>query len=137
MTVPLTQTDTGLANSGVIDLLAVDQKTGDVLLVMNEARPWTGGHEQLHQLQEKFNAYASFILDGEMTEAHPELEGRAARIELRCRHLPGEQALALLQAIHDQLDLQAIKVEVVVGGDSAERPPGARPEQSIVRDRML
>jgi len=104
----------GVANPAVIDLFGFDQKTGEVLLVMNEPRPWDGGDEQLHELQEKFNAYASFILDGEMTEAHPELAGRTARIELRCQHMPNESALALLQTIHDQLELQAIKVEVVV-----------------------
>ena len=110
----MTETQVGIANPTVIDLFAVDQKSGDVLLVMIESRPWTGGEEQLHQLQEKFNTYASFILDGEMTETHPELRNKAARIELRCQHLPSEQALALLQAIHDQLELQAIKVEMVV-----------------------
>jgi uncharacterized protein DUF6572 len=110
----MTETQVGIANPAVIDLFAVDQKSGDVLLVMNESRPWTGGDEQLHELQEKFNTYASFILDGEMTEAHPELKGRSARIELRCRHLPSDEALVLLQAIHDQLELQALKVEVVV-----------------------
>jgi len=52
-----------------------------------------------------------------MTEAHPELKSRAARIELRCRHLPSDEALALLQVIHDQLELQAIKVEVVVASE--------------------
>ena len=108
------ETSTGIANPAVIDLFGVDQKTGEVLLVMNESRPWDGGHEQLHEMQEKFNAYASFILDGEMTEAHPELAGWTARIELRCEHMPGKEALELLQAIHDQLELQAIKVEVVV-----------------------
>ncbi|PYK68553.1 MAG: hypothetical protein DME45_06795 [Verrucomicrobia bacterium] len=113
----MTETQIGIANPAVIDLFAVDQKSGDVLLVMNEARPWTGGDEQLHELQEKFNTYASFILDGEMTEAHQELKGRAARIELRCRHLPSDEALALLQVIHDQLELQAIKVEVVVASE--------------------
>jgi hypothetical protein len=110
----MTQTRTGIANPAVIDLFGVDQKTSEVLLVMNESRPWDGSHEQLHEMQEKFNAYASFILDGEMTEAHPELADRTARIQLRCHHKPGEEALALLQAIHDQLELQAIKVEVVV-----------------------
>jgi hypothetical protein len=110
----MTEAQTGIANPAVIDLFGVDQKTGEVLLVMNEPRPWDGGHEQLHEMQEKFNAYASFILDGEMTEAHPELAGRTARIELRCQHLPSEEALTLLQVIHDQLELQAIKVEVVV-----------------------
>ena len=111
---PMTETPTGIANPAVIDLFGVDQKTGEVLLVMNESRPWDGGHEQLHEMQEKFNAYASFILDGEMTEAHPELVGRKARIELRCQHMPNEEARGLLRAIHDQLELQAIKVEVVV-----------------------
>src|SRR5437763_10946711 len=111
------ETSTGIANPAVIDLFGVDQKTGEVLLVMNESRPWDGGHEQLHELQEKFNAYASFILDGEMIESHPELADRKARIELRCQQMPNEEALALLQAIHDQLELQAIKVEVVVANN--------------------
>jgi hypothetical protein len=117
----MTETQVGIANPAVIDLFAIDQKSGDVLLVMNESRPWTGGEEQLHQLQEKFNTYASFILDGEMTETHPEFKDNAARIELRCQHLPSEQALALLQAIHDQLELQAIKVEVVVAPEIKDR----------------
>ena len=109
----MTKPQIGIANPAVIDLFGVDQKTGEVLLVMNEPRPWDGSHQQLHEMQEKFNAYASFILDGEMTEAHPELAGRTARIELRCQHMPNEEALGLLRAIHDQLELQAIKVEVV------------------------
>jgi hypothetical protein len=115
----MTQTRTGIANPEVIDLFGVDQKTNEVLLVMNEPRPWDGGHEQLHEMQEKFNAYASFILDGEMTEAHPELAGRTARIQLRCKYMPGKEALALLQAIHDQLELQEIKMEVVVANGVA------------------
>jgi hypothetical protein len=121
---------TGISNSSVIDVFGVDRKTGEVLLVMNEPRPWDGGHEQLHELQEKFNTYASFILDGEMTEAHPEVAGRSARIELRCDHMPSEEALALLEAIHEQLELQAVKLEVVVkqleGGDQC----GCHPAQS-------
>ena len=109
----------GIANSGVIDLFGFDSARGEVLLVMNEPRAWDGGDEQLHQLQEKFNAYASFVLDGEMTSAHPELAGKKTKIELRCDQMPTEPALALLQAIHDQLELQEIKVEVVV------RPQGS------------
>jgi uncharacterized protein DUF6572 len=105
---------TGVANPAVIDLFGVDQKTGDVLLAMNEPRPWDGSDERLHELQEKFNAYVSFLLDGEMIAAHPELAGKAARIELRCDHMPDERALGLLTLIHDQIALQDIKMEVVV-----------------------
>jgi hypothetical protein len=108
------ETATGVANPAVIDLFGLDQKTGEVLLAMNEPRPWDGSDERLHELQEKFNAYVSFLLDGEMLAAHPELAGKPARIELRCDHMPDERALGLLNLIHDQIALQEIKMEVVV-----------------------
>lgn len=104
----------GVANAAVIDLFAVDEKAGQVLLVMKEDRPWDGSDERLHQLQEKFNAYVSFLLDGEMLSAHPELAGRKARIELHSAEMPDERALELLGLIHDQLALQEIAMEVVV-----------------------
>ena len=125
----MTKPQIGIANPEVIDLFGVDEKTSEVLLVMNEPRPWDGSHQQLHEMQEKFNAYASFILDGEMTEAHPELAGRTARIQLRCEYMPGKEALALLHAIHDQLELQAIKVEVVVVDFSCGDQCSCHPER--------
>src|SRR6516225_4981091 len=99
---------------GVIDVIAQDAKANEVVLVMNEPNEWNGSDEQLLALQERFNAYASFLLDGEMAEAHPELAGKAARIELRCAHMPDTPALELLGLIHDQLAFQEIKMEVVV-----------------------
>jgi hypothetical protein len=104
----------GVEQAGVIDLFALDPKTGEVLLAMHEPRAWDDSDERLHQLQEKFNAYVSFLLDGEMIAAHPELAGKPARIELRCDYMPDERALALLNLIHDQIALQEIKMEVVV-----------------------
>jgi len=104
----------GLEQTGVIDFLAHEAKTDEVLLVMFEPRPWDGSDEQLFQLQEKFNAYVSFLLDGELAEAHPELSDKNARIELRCAEMPLGRALDLLNAIHDQLALQEIQVEVIV-----------------------
>jgi hypothetical protein len=110
----VSQTPTGVEQTGVIDLFGVDEKTGEVLLAMFERRPWSGDELQLFQLQEKLNAYMSFLLDGEMTEAHPELAGRRARIELRCAQMPNEKAIELLSAVHDQIALQDVRLEVVV-----------------------
>ncbi|MDQ6764917.1 MAG: hypothetical protein M3Z22_02295 [Verrucomicrobiota bacterium] len=107
----------GVANAAVIDLYGVDEKTGEVLLVMNEDRPWDGSDERLHELQEKFNAYVSFLLDGEMLAEHPELAGKRARIELRSATMPDERAVELLGLIHDQLALQEIGMEVVIADD--------------------
>ena len=95
-------------------MIAHDAKTGEVVLVMNEPNEWDDSDEQLLSLQERFNTYVSFLLDGEMAEAHPELIGKPARIELRCAHLPDARALELLGHIHDQLAFQDIKLEVVV-----------------------
>jgi hypothetical protein len=106
--------------TGIIDAIAEDKRTGEVVLVMNEPNEWDGSDEQLLTLQERFNAYASFLLDGEMTEAHPELAGKPTRIELRCAQVPDTRALELLGLIHDQLAFQEIKLEVVVRNDEIQ-----------------
>ena len=100
----------------MIDLLAHDTKTDEVLLVMNEPRAWDGSEERLHELQERFNVYVSFLLDGELAESYPELGKKHARIEVRCDHIPDTRAIELLGMIHDQLAFQEIKMEVVVKG---------------------
>jgi hypothetical protein len=97
-----------------IDVIAHDPKTDEVVLVMNEPNEWDGSDDQLLSLQERFNIYVSFLLDGEMAEAHPELAGKPTRIELRCAHMPDARALELLGHVHDQLAFQEIRLEVVV-----------------------
>ncbi len=103
--------------TGIIDVIAEDKRTGEVVLVMNEPNEWVGSDEQLLALQERFNAYVSFLLDGEMAETHPEFAGKPARIELRCAHMPDTRALELLGLIHDHLAFQEIKLEVIVRND--------------------
>ena len=104
----------GIERADIIDFFAHDTRRDEVLLVMFESRRWKNSDRQLFQLQEKFNAYISFLLDGEMKDAHPELAGKNARIELRCVEMPTGRSLDLLHAIHDQLALQEIRVEVTV-----------------------
>jgi hypothetical protein len=107
---------------GVIDVIGQDPNSGDIVLVMNQPDEWVGSDDQLLELQERFNAYASFLLDGEMASDHPDLAGKPARIEVRCAHVPDTRALELLALIHDQLAFQEIKLEVVVRDD----PPPAK-----------
>ncbi len=103
--------------TGMIDVIAYDTKTGEVVLVMKEPDGWDGSDARLLGLQDRFNAYVSFLLDGEMASEHPELAGKPARIELRCGHMPDSRALELLGMIHDRLAFQEIKMEVVVAGE--------------------
>ena len=101
---------------GVIDVIAHDANTDHVVLVMEESNELDDSNDRLLALQERFNAYVSFLLDGEMAEAHPELVGKPTRIEMRCAHMPDTRALELLGLIHDQLAFQEIRLEVVVKG---------------------
>jgi hypothetical protein len=110
--------------TGVVDVIAHDPKTGDVVLVMNEPDEWDGSDEQLLALQERFNAYVSFLLDGEMAETYPELVGKPPRIELHCAHMPDASALELLGLIHDQLAFQEVRLEVIVRKDEARMTKG-------------
>ena len=111
---PKPQTSKIKNRAGVIDVIAQDSNTGETVLVMNEPEPWDDSDERLLALQERFNAFVSFLLDGEMESGHPELAGKPARIELRCAHIPDTRALELLGMIHDQLAFQEIRMEVVV-----------------------
>ena len=117
MAEPDNQRSKGEDRTGVIDLIAHDPKTDEAVLVMNEPHPWTGSDEQLFELQERFNAYVSFLLDGEFAESHPELVQKRARIEMRCAYMPDVRAIDLLAQIRDQLAHQEIDVQVIVRND--------------------
>ena len=113
---------------GIVDVIAEDKRTGEVVLVMNEPNEWNGSDEQLLGLHERFNAYVSFLLDGEMAEAHPELADKRTRIELRCAHMPDARTLELLGLIHDHLAFQELKLEVVISeqtpcNEDCDSPP--------------
>jgi hypothetical protein len=103
--------------TAVIDLIAHDSKTDEAVLVMNEPEPWDGSDDRLFQLQERFNAYVSFLLDGEFAEWDPKLAQKRVRIEVRCAHMPDNRAIDLLAQIRDQLAHQEIDVQVIVRND--------------------
>jgi hypothetical protein len=73
----------GLEHPAVLDAFAHDKRRDALILAMYKTRPWTGDESHILQLQEKLNAYASFILDGEMAESFPQFVGKPIEIQLR------------------------------------------------------
>ncbi|MBX9742474.1 MAG: hypothetical protein K2W99_02900 [Chthoniobacterales bacterium] len=104
----------GLENPSVLDAFAHDTQHDLLILAMFEMRPWELGELQLFQLQEKLNAYLSFVLDGEMEETFPHLKGKPVRIELRTLQEPSTEALAFIERVQEQLAHQKISLEVVL-----------------------
>src|SRR5436309_15842755 len=89
--------------TGVIDVIAENPKTGELVLLMNEPNQWDNSDEELLALQERFNTYVSFLLDGELPEVHPELFCKPPRIELRYRQVPEALPLGYLRLTRQQL----------------------------------
>lgn len=110
----LTTTPRGVAHPAVLDALAHDTRRDTLVLAMYESRPWTGDENHLLQLQEKLNAYASFILDGELSDTFPHLSSKPVEIQLRTRHHPDPLALGLLEQAREQLALQQITLQTVL-----------------------
>src|SRR5437868_10423941 len=113
MSAGATDNNPELNRLAMIDLVAHDPAADETVLVMEEPTRWDGSNQQLHVLQERFNAYASFLLDGELADAHPELATKKMRIEVRCAHMPDGRTLELLGMIHDQLEFQDVRVDVI------------------------
>ena len=108
----------GLERPDVIDVIALDEKTGEVALVMHESREWDGSRERLFQLQEKINAYLSFALDGEMNEAYPAFTRKPLRLQLDCATPPDAGTLEFIGVVREQIAFQGIKFEITPHGQT-------------------
>ncbi|MDB6173562.1 MAG: hypothetical protein JWL59_2873 [Chthoniobacteraceae bacterium] len=110
----------GVEHAGVIDAMIHDPATDEVVLIMVEPRPWDESESRLFQLQEKVNAYLSFALDGEMSEAYPALEGKSLRLQLDCATFPDAMTVSFLKLVREQISFQGIDLQVRVSEE-----PGA------------
>jgi hypothetical protein len=106
----------GIEHAHVIDLVAEDSTTGEVVLIMLEPRPWNGSELRLFQLQEKINAYLSFALDGEMAEVYPALATKPLRLQIDCVDMPDPTVVDFLSVVREQIAFQSINLEVRVMG---------------------
>jgi hypothetical protein len=102
----------GVENPAMIDLVAHDPSTDELVLILRETRPWDATDRRLFQLQEKLNSYLSFLFDGECAEAYPELVQKQCRFQLECLELPDARTLTTLEKM--RTDLAAQKIDFVV-----------------------
>ena len=109
--------DSPLEHSTVIDDLAVDPVSDEVVLVMVETRPWDSSPDQLRQLREKTSAYLGLVVDGELVRRHPEAAGRRVRFQLDCRAgQPTGEASRTVDKLADVVGRYGVRLEVVVAG---------------------
>jgi len=81
----------GVHNPHVIDLISLDSEANEVVLLMREERPWGTVSNQLEQLDDKYNSYVSYVLDGHLAKQYPQYADKAVRIQLDCTSPPGSE----------------------------------------------
>lgn len=110
----------GVVNPRIIDLIAADREIGDVVLTIFEPRPWGAVTRQLHQLEDKLNAYFGYVLDGFLAEQYPQYRDRPVRIRLECVAEPGEGERPFLVAAARFSEAHGLGFEVEVVEDTSQ-----------------
>jgi hypothetical protein len=92
-----------LATVDSIDLIEKDRGERELRLVVEVERGEWLLPRAAFLLQEKLNAYASFILDGKMKQMYPWSDARAVRIVVRSRGQAPADALRLVELVREAL----------------------------------
>jgi hypothetical protein len=92
-----------LATTAEIDLIEKDRGERELRLYLEIERGEWLLPRAVFLLQEKLNAYASFILDGKMRELYPWSDPRAVRIVVRSRGQAPADALRLVEVVREAL----------------------------------
>lgn len=109
----------GVHNPRVVDLITLDDETGEVVLAMLEERPWGSDPQQLRQLEAKFNAYLEYVLGGHMGKQYPDYAERAVRIQLDCAENPRPEDGAFFTAMSNYAASESIRWVVRVAQPEA------------------
>jgi hypothetical protein len=97
----------GLEDPNVVDLVGQDSH-GAYMVVMVESRPWGIVPEQGEQLKAKMNAYATFILDGDLVRRYPETASGSIYVQLDCVSDPPPDIIAIISHGAAQLSRRGI-----------------------------
>ena len=104
----------GVHNPRVVDLISLDRERNEVVLLMLEQRVWGSAPEQLRQLEEKFNRYLSYVLDGFLAEQFPQYKDQPVCFRLDCAGPPGDEERRMLEAMKSFAASHDIRLDVGV-----------------------
>jgi hypothetical protein len=80
-----------------IDLIGIDNKTGDVILTISDHLSWNDQKNHLLLLQDKLNTYLRFIESGEIFQSYPKAKGKKITIEIVGKYELSKDAESFLE----------------------------------------
>lgn len=111
-------------NANVIDGMAIDKENTALRLLLTDHLQWEEGidtvseHDHLLMLQEKINAYISYIEAEQFKAKYSDINFKMAIIDIRFKYDITKNCEKFLQVVQDQIGQYGIKIEARVVGES-------------------
>lgn len=107
-------------NPNVIDGVAIDKERNALVLLLTDHLAWEGEDalsefDHLNLLQNKINAYISFLESGQHKENYPAENLSMAIIEIHFKYSITENCEKFLNIVNNQLKELGIVIETVIG----------------------
>ncbi len=104
----------GVHNARVVDLISYDDERDEVVLLMVEERPWETAEEQPRHLEDKFNSYLTYVLDGHLSQQYPQYTEKDVCIRLDCATSPRGEVQRMLPSMQNFAESEKIRFVVHV-----------------------
>jgi hypothetical protein len=91
-----------LKNLAVVDVISIDLN-GNVVLTISDDLIWDEKNEHLLALQNKINAYLSFIENGSLYQEYPNAKDRSIVINIVAKYEPNNNAILFLDTTKEIL----------------------------------
>lgn len=86
-----------------VDVVSVDRSISEVILDVTDHLDWSDEVGHLSFLQNKINAYTSFIESGALETTYPDAKGRRPVIHVLCMNKPPPVAVRFFGRVRDIL----------------------------------
>jgi hypothetical protein len=97
-------------NSDVIDVIGIDNKSGEVILTVSDHLDWSDTVQHQLTLQKKFNAYLAFVESGEILERYPDSKGKSVAFRVVFKYQPEKQGQQFLERARLVLESAGFKL---------------------------
>ena len=101
-----------IEQTNVVDFVGIEYATGRATLTISDHLDWNENEgEHLLMLQEKLNAYLSFIESGEMEERVPVTRGRPVAIQIYAKYPLSPEATKFFGLAKDTIEKAGFALE--------------------------
>jgi len=114
-----------MAERTVIDIVADHPKTGKLLLVMTEARPWNG-QPMFDEFVAKLGTYISYTLSDQFNVDHPTRKPSDVVVKLDCAYQPDATMQECFGDVPSKIKQFGIGFTYEVFDDAADDEPDTR-----------